>query len=732
MVRTTITLLLITILLARPAAADDDCIDYSDCLHVLSSCAVPDRVRGIAVRGDTLYMACGDAGLQVAVLEEGPRVRLIGSAATWDDALDVEVLDDVAYVADSGAGLQVFDISDATAPRWLAHLDTPGWVWGIAAGDGAVYLYDDYLGMMIINTVVPQEPRLASIPSFGMDIRLPTRAPGDCLVAACDVGVAILDIRKALDPELIAVFDLGLAEYDYVLSVTVHGDLAAVGTRNAVLHLLDISDPVHPVEVGHYDIGTTGQLYDIALTGDLALVLKQSGDLVVLDISDVSAPVETAYVRSDYGGYQCVAVAGNCALTGAARYFGQGRVDVFSLANPFTAPALGRLDLEGVRAVAARGDVLYAACNSADPGLAVIDLSDPTAPQVVNQDTVGYYLDVAVKGDLLYALRSRELHVYDISVPDRLELLGTVDTGMSVRLLALGEDLLCVGGGAGIQVYDLVVPEHPSYLSHVGVMACSDIEVKGEHLFIAADIQEGLQAWDLSNTHYPIWVASAEGVESPRGLVIDGDLLYVCGDGPQESFQIFDITVLSVSIPRVGSLSLSYKSWDCAVGDGQAYIADDDGGVRVVDVTNPAAPRPIGTYGMSWFIGDVFLDGRWVVAIDLLEGIDILWPQCSLPTPVADDVAVARPAVLHVSPNPCNPRTTISWSVARPQHLEIVVFDLAGRRLATLADRFFAAGPAAVDWDGCDQQGHALASGVYLVSLFGESMQTSARVCLLR
>jgi len=77
-------------------------------------------------------------------------------------------------------------------------------------------------------------------------------------------------------------------------------------------------------------------------------------------------------------------------------------------------------------------------------------------------------------------------------------------------------------------------------------------------------------------------------------------------------------------------------------------------------------------------------------------------------------------------PNPFNPTTVISgqWSVTSEVHL--VVYDMLGRKVATLADGKFAAGKYSFTFDG-----NRLASGVYYYRLSaGAFVQTRAMVLM--
>lgn len=90
-------------------------------------------------------------------------------------------------------------------------------------------------------------------------------------------------------------------------------------------------------------------------------------------------------------------------------------------------------------------------------------------------------------------------------------------------------------------------------------------------------------------------------------------------------------------------------------------------------------------------------------------------------------------ALLPAQPNPFNPSTTIRFSLATAGPVRLDILDHAGRRLRRLlAGDWRAAGAQAVVWDGRDEQGRALASGVYLARLASAGQQRSQKLVLLK
>lgn len=83
-------------------------------------------------------------------------------------------------------------------------------------------------------------------------------------------------------------------------------------------------------------------------------------------------------------------------------------------------------------------------------------------------------------------------------------------------------------------------------------------------------------------------------------------------------------------------------------------------------------------------------------------------------------------------PNPFNPRTSIEFTLEQAGHVGLAVFDLAGRRIATLFAGTLAAGPHAVTWDGRTDSGVPAAAGSYRYVLQTTSGRVSRSMVLLK
>ena len=82
--------------------------------------------------------------------------------------------------------------------------------------------------------------------------------------------------------------------------------------------------------------------------------------------------------------------------------------------------------------------------------------------------------------------------------------------------------------------------------------------------------------------------------------------------------------------------------------------------------------------------------------------------------------------------NPFNAQTAIHFDLARKTDAELVIFDVLGRPLRRWLQGPLAPGSYQQIWDGRDQDGQPVASGVYLYRLRAGEFKAAGRLLLLR
>ncbi len=83
-------------------------------------------------------------------------------------------------------------------------------------------------------------------------------------------------------------------------------------------------------------------------------------------------------------------------------------------------------------------------------------------------------------------------------------------------------------------------------------------------------------------------------------------------------------------------------------------------------------------------------------------------------------------------PNPFNPATTIRYSAPSEGHVRLDVMDVLGRRVATLVDETMTAGHHEVVWNGLNEGGASVASGVYFARLQTSGAVMTQRMLLMK
>ena len=83
-------------------------------------------------------------------------------------------------------------------------------------------------------------------------------------------------------------------------------------------------------------------------------------------------------------------------------------------------------------------------------------------------------------------------------------------------------------------------------------------------------------------------------------------------------------------------------------------------------------------------------------------------------------------------PNPFNAGTRLEFDLASRGFAELVVYDVAGRRVRTIHRGEIPAGQHPFLWDGRDQSGRQVAAGVYLARLVTSDQQMTIRMALVK
>lgn len=83
-------------------------------------------------------------------------------------------------------------------------------------------------------------------------------------------------------------------------------------------------------------------------------------------------------------------------------------------------------------------------------------------------------------------------------------------------------------------------------------------------------------------------------------------------------------------------------------------------------------------------------------------------------------------------PNPFNPTTKISFALPEPSNVSLVIYDTRGHKVVTLANSYYSAGVYTIEWNGREDDGALIATGVYLYNLQANNYVESKKMVFLK
>lgn len=489
--------------------------------------------------------------------------------------------------------------------------------------------------------------------------------------------------------------------------------------------------------------------YDANANKEYALVgIESSGipqGFYIIDVTDPADPVQVKRVANVSGfdlktfGSLVYTVSGSIGTVGG--YI----VDISKVESPAFA---GTFESSHNVTIDPRGYMYL--CNASSQHSLVLYslLVDPTKPQFVWKDNLPNSHDATVVGTRLYDFHGiNATRIYDISNPESPLLLGSIADGS-------------------------IAYHHSGYPTE-----------DGRHLFIADELAKDpspdVTVWNIEDPSSPFKVAEIrDSVSTVHNLFIVGDFAYVSYYA--SGFKVFDVSD-PTGPELVGEHDTSARAEEGFVGafgvypfapSGNIYVSDIDNGLFVFSFATTAVfissfdARPVdGGVRMSWAIAHADgLEGFNVYRSEREDGIMARLNAGLLPARAVsfDDYDVApgkkywyqlgavdrdgeffstkrivrlpEPAlVLHQNvPNPFNPSTTVSFEIPVAARVVLGVYNGRGERVRVLVDEVRPPGLQSVAWDGRDDDGRRLPSGVYFSRLEVSGRIDTQRMVLLK
>jgi hypothetical protein len=152
----------------------------------------------------------------------------------------------------------------------------------------------------------------------------------------------------------------------------------------------------------------------------------------------------------------------------------------------------------------------------------------------------------------------------------------------------------------------------------------------------------------------------------------------------------------------------------------------DEEDVWLIETTD-ADPRVEGKYTMFAMFNVLNTGGGDILKID-----DVYVRGFTTDLEDPETVSPAKFELADNYPNPFNPQTTIEFSIAKTDNVSLKIYDISGRLVRMLVNRAMTAGSHKVVFDGRDDAGLPLSSGVYFYQLQSGAQSFTKKMILIK
>ena len=611
------------------------------------------------------------------------------STLTVDDrgSTDIFVEGDYAYVTCYNDQVAIVNISNGLNPFIENRITTGQSTYGIAKLGNYLYVAE-YDSGLVVNVADPANPFICGSINphlYPWNAFCDVVASGNyCYLSSTEHGLFIFDISNPASPVFLSSI---WPDSNRITTIGINGNEIYAVSPYRGLYTIDVSNPLAPVVLNLF-CQENAIFEDIAISGS-HLYLSGGlypgnhyysiyGFVAMLDISQPSQPLVISMQRGSPVAPKEVALFGNYAIVGRNGAF------ILDISDPADPRKIGKFS-SYIGKLKVVDNIAYALSNSSR--LLTIDLSNLVSPSVMGQITVpGFPNSLAIGVNYAYVSRGGVgFYIIDISDPYSPEIVRFFDDGSAAGGLIYDDNYLYTLSG-NLGIFDVSDPENPLRLCnyqppYYGVGFC----VAGDYAFILGryrppiELFRGFMIIDISDKSNPALISSFNTEEVPKRIDVDGDY---------------------------------------------AFILDRHSSIEAVDISNPEFPVSVArqdsiTGGSSLIVRDSKI---------YLGGVTFMIMQFNNPTLIEEHTAVtSHLSDLKCFPNPSNSSFSINFNQADAGNVEIKIYDIQGRLVETILDRFSLAGNHSVMWKPANA-----ASGIYFARLESGNQSSYMKLILLK
>ncbi|MDH5766851.1 MAG: Ig-like domain-containing protein, partial [Gammaproteobacteria bacterium] len=376
---------------------------------------------------------------------------------------------------------------------------------------------------------------------------------------------------------------------------------------------------------------------------------RLSGSIKDIYGNSLNSGQETTYTfeskiwyHNETGRYDTAETAKNVVVIGNYAYVAEAGVSnpglrIINISNP-TAPTLvaSHTTEKSAMDVAVSGN--YAYLGLATFGIEVVNISNQncgTPPCALTQELVYIMPDpnestngVTIEGNYLYAANGNSgMIVLSLQNPASPSLAASYDTAGYSQDITVNDTYAYVAdGGSGLQIIDISNQScgtPPCTLAHVSSLASTsnvyDVNLDGNYAYLASG-NAGFQVADISVPSNPFFIATIDTVNNVSEVDIMGKYAYIV-DGV--GLKTYDITSPAQPL-LVGSHDTEGNAHAIQTIGDYAYIADYDPGLIILDISQLTSPKLTETYNTPGSATNLLIEDNYAFVADLGSGLQVI------------------------------------------------------------------------------------------------------------
>ncbi|HET6349160.1 MAG TPA: HYR domain-containing protein [Candidatus Krumholzibacteria bacterium] len=165
-----------------------------------------------------------------------------------------------------------------------------------------------------------------------------------------------------------------------------------------------------------------------------------------------------------------------------------------------------------------------------------------------------------------------------------------------------------------------------------------------------------------------------------------------------------------------------------AYAENQSLQDGTDGALSKTVTDGPVGIHFLNQDGVDFLVSNIFALGDRVN----MPAVGMVDPPAPLLTSGGDPVVPSRTELASIHPNPFNPETTVDFSLASSERVQIAIYDVRGALVRRLVDGTMPAGQHHATWNGRDNSGRTASSGIYFVRMIAGRYEEVRKIVMLK